>query len=571
MRGSTSMARFTEVCQRVKADTVLTEAAKHVARNQFNVARLPDMSSTYPVEVATGVATLRLDDTTPTRSESILASLFEQIIAKDPNSAGTMSDALRRHLGDAGRLTYERDQAITQGFKLADQVARFSRVPRLYASRPGLPDQVFVDAQEMALAMDNPRVAVIKTVEAMNRLRTWHKANDRDVKEGAAILTIAERLYKPLAEAINWSAASDQIGDYIFKYRQPVERREVKRKVEDRMGEGCYESEGAIIDAGVKLLKNIVEHSLNRGKPANERVDVEVQGRLKQPFSVHKKLQKKQAENPQYSMDDMTDLLAFRVVIPSDPAGENASRAMCYRVAEVVKSVFKPDMRHYADYISDGSKVYESLHVVGQTSGQIDPRFGMTMPGELVGKTIEIQVRDKAMDYEAEVGAASHRGYKTGKGIHWNYLERIEYVRQSLSRLNRGESVRETPSSEVFMVDREGQPHRQLRSASLMDAVFTLDAKKGMFTRNVDLNGVTVDMDSPSAINAKIQNGDMVRLITESHDASRPPAAHWLRRGIIKSEPARLAILTEIGKKRFSAVRSNRRVPRDAKPGPGES
>lgn len=568
---STCMSQFTKVCHNVKADAVLTEAAKLLARDRFNVARLPDMSSTYPIEVAIGVAALKLDDTSPTRSESILAALFEQTIAKDPNSAGTLSDALRKQLSEGGRLTLERDQAITQGFKLAEQVARFSRVPRLYASRPNLPEQVFADAQEMALAMDNPRVAVIKTVEAMNRLRSWHRANDRDPKEGQAILTLAEKLYKPLAEAINWRAASDKIGDYIFRYRQQDARREIKRQVEERMGEGCYESEAAILDAGVKVLKGIVEHSLNRDKPASERVTVEVQGRMKQPASVHKKLQKKQAEKPGYTLDDMTDLLAFRVVIPNDPTSEEASRQMCYRVAEVVKSVFKPDMRHYADYISDGSKVYESIHVVGQTNGQIDPRFGIAMPGELVGKVIEVQIRDTTMDHTAEVGAASHRGYKAGAEVSHTHLVRSEYVRRSLSKLNRGEVPRESPADEVFLVDREGQPHRIERLSSLMDAAFTLDPKKGMFVRQLEFNGVTVDMNSPIAADAKVKNGDMVQLVTDSVDTSKPPASFWLRRGVMKSVTARTVLLEQIGKSRIAATRAARRSMRSVKPGPGES
>ncbi len=571
MRGSTSMARFTEVCKRVGADQVLTEAAKHVARNQFNIARLPDMSSTYPVEVAAGVAALRLDDTTPTRSESILAALFEQTIAKDPNTAGTMKDGLRRQLMDDGRLTLERDEAIERGFKLAEQVARFSRVPRLYASKPDLPEQVFADAQEMALAMDNPRVAVIKTVEAMNRLRTWRNADERDPKEGQAILTLAEKMYKPLAEAINWCAASDKIGDYIFKYRQPEARREVKRQVEGRLGEGCYENESAIVDAGVKFLKAIVEHSLNRDKPASERVTVEVQGRIKQPASVHKKLEKKQAGNPAYGMDDMTDLLAFRVVIPADPTGVDASRNACYRVGEVVKSIFRPKMEHYQDYILDSSKPYESIHIVGQNNGQVDQRFNIPMPGELVGKQIEIQIRDTEMDRAAEVGAASHHGYKSGSQISLSYLERSEFVRRSMSKLNRGETPHDTPADSIFMVDREGRPHRMRHSASLMDAACTLNLQKGMYIRQVEFNGVTVDMDSPSAINAKIRNGDTVNLIPSSLDMTRPPAAQWLRRGLMKFDAARVAVMAAIGDEKFAATRAARRAGRNAKPSPGES
>lgn len=400
MSGSLSMAQLNKNCTSGGIDLVLVHAAATVAQEHFNKVRRSDMASTYPQEVAATVAVLKLDEATPTKAESVVAALFEQTLAVNPNSWGTMRDDLLSNLSRSDQLTLERKQAVDEAVRLADQIARFSRVPRLYASNKDLPDQIFQDAAEMALAMPNPRVAVIKTVEAMSRLRTWERVNDRDPKEAQNILTIAEKLYQPLAGGIGWKAAEATIEDYVFKYRQPEERKRVIQAVEEKMGEGFFGNEKEIVGASTKFIQRVVETTLNRDKTSVP-VEVSVHGRIKQPASVAKKIGIKGLD-----VDEMTDLLAFRVVLP----GNNPE--LCYQAANALLQVFKPKVDDYKDYIADPSKPYESLHLVGAVKHRANPNLGILIPGELQGKVVEIQIRDEVMDRAAEVGIANHLSYK---------------------------------------------------------------------------------------------------------------------------------------------------------------
>lgn len=423
MNGTVSAAQLNKVCTKNGIDLELVRAANVVALDHFGKGRPLDMPSTYPTEVAAPVAALRLDESTHTRAESVIAALFEQTIARLPHNAGTMREALLNKLEHAGLLTLERREAVDNGFKLADQVARFSRVPRLYAANPALPDSVFQDAQEMALAMANPRVALIKTAEAMNRLRTWERANERDKKEGQAILRIAEKLYQPMAVAVGWKAAADKIQDYIFEYRYPGERKKVVREVEEVMGEGFYSREKEIVSVGSGFIKTLLEASFRKARDRDSdapEISIDVHGRAKHPASVYSKLRKKG-----YALKKMTDLLAFRVVLPG------ADKSDCYKALGVLQQVFQLKTEDFKDYIVDPTKPYESLHLVATVKDRINPNIGKTVPGELYGKVVEIQVRTQEMDHAAEVGVASHLAYKQ----HGAVLAGNSFLRKSVERI----------------------------------------------------------------------------------------------------------------------------------------
>lgn len=438
MNGAVSTAQLSKICTKNSIDVELVRAANVVALDFFGKGRPLDMASTYPTEVAAPVAALRLDEATPTKAESVIAALFEQTVARSPHNAGTMREALLNKLEHAGQLTLERREAVDKGFKLADQVARFSRVPRLYATNPDLPDSVFQDAQEMALAMANPRVALIKTVEAMNRLRTWERANERDPKEGQAILRIAEKLYQPLAAAVGWKDAADRIQDYVFEYRYPGQRKKVVRDVEEIMGEGFYSREKEIVSVGSAFIAGLLEDSFNRTQPrsADDQAafSIDVHGRAKHPASVYSKQRQKG-----YGLDKMTDLLAFRVVLPGD------DKADCYKALGVLQQVFLLKTEDFKDYIVDPNKPYDSLHLVATVKDRINPNIGKNVPGELYGKVIEIQVRNQAMDHTAEVGIASHLAYKQQGGL----LAGNKFFQESVAQLLQEAGISQSPPVQV--------------------------------------------------------------------------------------------------------------------------
>lgn len=114
--------------------------------------------------------------------------------------------------------------------------------------------------------------------------------------------------------------------------------------------------------------------------------DFDVKGRIKSPYRVYEKLEKK------YHTDDLgeiMDLLAFRVV--------TKSVADCYMILWVVHKHYTPLIKKIKDYIAvPKSNGYQSIHT--------------TVLG-MFSFPIEIQIRTHEMDEVAEYWVAAHFAY----------------------------------------------------------------------------------------------------------------------------------------------------------------
>lgn len=134
--------------------------------------------------------------------------------------------------------------------------------------------------------------------------------------------------------------------------------------------------------------------------------DVKVAARIKEPYSLWRKMLKLKAE----SVLDVPDALALRVVFDAkkmDP-DENAEvtsareKALCYYIQKICTTKFSPlkDGR-FKDYIAHPKpNGYQSLHYAAVTNFEND------------AWQFEIQVRSSEMHQVAEFGLAAHWDYK---------------------------------------------------------------------------------------------------------------------------------------------------------------
>lgn len=96
--------------------------------------------------------------------------------------------------------------------------------------------------------------------------------------------------------------------------------------------------------------------------------------------------------NKRLSLDEIHDLFAFRIIVPTE--------ADCYAALGVIHQHYKPVVSRFKDYIArPKGNSYRSLHTC--VSADIGPVF-------------EVQIRSVAMDRQAERGDASHWLYKKG-------------------------------------------------------------------------------------------------------------------------------------------------------------
>ena len=115
----------------------------------------------------------------------------------------------------------------------------------------------------------------------------------------------------------------------------------------------------------------------------------EVYGREKKPFSIWRKM-----ENRQISLEQLSDIYGFRIVVDSVDA--------CYRALGIVHTTWRAVPGRFKDYISTPKQNnYQSLHTT-----IVGPRH----------QRVELQIRTEMMHQIAEYGVAAHALYKDQDG-----------------------------------------------------------------------------------------------------------------------------------------------------------
>ena len=123
-----------------------------------------------------------------------------------------------------------------------------------------------------------------------------------------------------------------------------------------------------------------MEHKL-----AEVGIKAEVTGREKKPYAIWRKM-----ENKQISLEQLSDIYAFRVIVPTIDD--------CYRVLGVAHTTWRTVPGRFKDYISTPKQNnYQSIHTT-----VVGPRH----------QRVELQIRTREMHAIAEYGVAAHALYK---------------------------------------------------------------------------------------------------------------------------------------------------------------
>ena len=234
-------------------------------------------------------------------------------------------------------------------------------------------DQVQAEnLRRMFIAMANDtRVVIVKLADRLHNMRTLD-ALPPEKQQRIARETM--EIYAPLAARLGIWQFKWQLEDLAFRYQQPDDYRRIAAQVAARR---------ATRERYLSQLQRKLEAALqDNGVHAN------VGGRVKHIYSIHQKIQKYAAFGKSFS--EIYDLLAVRVLV--DRLDE------CYKVLGVVHSLWRPIPGEFDDYIGNPKPSgYQSLHTTVYWTA--------TRP-------LEIQIRTRDMDAEAEFGVAAHWRYK---------------------------------------------------------------------------------------------------------------------------------------------------------------
>jgi len=244
--------------------------------------------------------------------------------------------------------------------------------------------------RRMVLSLvEDIRVVLVKLAYRTQRL---YKLVKHDHPQRIALAEETLAIYAPLANRLGLGQLKWELEDVAFRIVNPDAYKHIARSLEENRAA----RESYIHEFVASLDQHLVEGGVQ---------GAEVLGRPKHIHSIWKKMRAKHIE-----FADLFDVRAVRVLV------DNVQQ--CYGALGVAHGCWQPIAREFDDYIANPKdNGYRSLH-----TAVIGP----------AGKPVEIQIRTRAMDNDAENGVAAHWAYKEGSPVDEALQKNINALRQLL-------------------------------------------------------------------------------------------------------------------------------------------
>lgn len=386
---------------------------------------------------------------------------------------------------------------------------------RLIAERRGMPDPV-TEAEQIVrsrkydevsetlrktfLAMgEDVRVVLIKLADRLHNMRTL---GHMPKKKQKIIAQQTMDIFAPLANRLGIWQIKWELEDLAFRYIDPVIYKEIAENLADRRADREREMEMITNNLGV-LLKDA-------GIEAN------ISGRPKHINSIYRKMTRKDVP-----FDMVYDIRGVRILVPDITS--------CYTSLGVIHTHWRPIPNEFDDYIAaPKDNFYQSLH----TAVVFDD-----------GKTLELQIRTREMDQNAEYGIAAHWRYKEGSERDDDYERRIMWLRSLMEWRQDVEDAREFVDGlksdvfrdRVYVFTPRGDIIDLPSGSTPIDFAYHVHTDVGHRCRGANVNGKLVSLDYV------LKTGDKVEILTAKRGG---PSRDWLNQnlGLIKTQRARSKI-----------------------------
>ena len=428
----------------------------------------------HPIEVAGILTDLKLD------SESIATALLHDVVE---DTDATLADIDRLFGKNVGRLV----DGVT---KLGRLEARSEQSKHAENFR------------KLLLAMsEDIRVLLVKLADRLHNMRTLRFIKTLEKRQRIARETL--EIYAPLAERIGMHHFKDELEDLAFAELQPEARESIVRRLEFLEGQG-----GSL---PTKVIEGLTKALSEEG------VAAQVSGRIKTPFSIWRKMQRKNVQ-----FEALSDIMAFRVVVKD--VGE------CYHALGVLHSRYPVVPGRFKDYISTPKpNGYRSLHT------------------ELIGperQRIEVQIRTAEMHEIAELGVAAHWQYKQGLTVDGRQYRWVRELLDILEHASNPEEFLEHTKLEmfqdqVFCFSPKGDLIALPRGATPVDFAYAVHSEIGDRCVGCKVNGRMVPLKTA------LQNGDQVEIVTSKVPAPSPDWENFVVSGKAKARIRRFVRLKE--------------------------
>lgn len=350
----------------------------------------------------------------------------------------------------------------------------------------------------------DPRVTVLKLadrLEVMRNLDSFPKSS----RENKILETLM--LYIPLAHQLGLYNLKSEMEDIYFRFAEPEQYRAITNKLKATEGD-----RRRLTDEFIEPLKL---------RLSGEGIRYKLKIRTKAAYSIWKKM-----VNQKVPFEGVYDVFAIRFIIDCEPDSK-VEKDLCWKVYSYVTEEYEPDTSRLRDWVTNPKpNGYESLHITVKNRS---------------GASIEVQIRTRRMDDEAENGSASHWSYKGIK--HEEHLDRwLKSVRYALEHPHEGNSddLPQPPSREIFVFTPSGELRILAAGASVLDFAFNIHSGLGVRCTGARVNGKAV------SFREKLHTGDVIDVMTSKN---QKPTSDWLN--YVVTSKARNRIKQELNEEEF--------------------
>lgn len=457
-------ANIDDIIQSVRAynptsNSELIRAAYEMARKAHGEQKR-DSGEPYinhPLAVAEILASMQIDDTT------IIAGLLHDVVEDTSVSREEIEEKF-------GHQTLVLVDGVTKLNKLEFRTRHEAQAENL---------------RKMFMAMSSDiRIILIKLADRLHNMRTIssHRSPLRQKEIAEETLSI----YAPLAHRLGIFKIKSELEDLSIQVLEPERIADIKLSLaaekEERdsfINEQIARIRSALAEAGVKA---------------------EVNGRIKNYYSIFNKMRRQQKE-----LSEIFDLNAIRIIV-------NTVRE-CYESLGIIHTLWKPIPGRFKDYIAmPKQNMYQSIHTTLIADN---------------GMPFEVQIRTWDMHRIAEYGIAAHWRYKEGKSADADFDKKVEWLRQMLEwqqEVGDSREFMETVKHDLFndyiyVFSPKGDVYELPSGSVPLDFAYRVHTQVGHQTVGAKVNHRLVPLDT------ELQNGDIVEILTAK---GRGPSRDWL-------------------------------------------
>jgi guanosine-3',5'-bis(diphosphate) 3'-pyrophosphohydrolase len=343
----------------------------------------------------------------------------------------------------------------------------------------------------MAMSKDL-RVILVKLADRLHNMRTIKSMSvDKQMQKSRETMDI----YAPLAGRMGMQWMREELEDLAFRVINPEARNSIIRRFLTLQKES-----GDVVHQITADIRTELER---------EKVDADVYGRAKKPYSIWRKMQEKDL-----AFSRLSDIYGFRIICLT--VGD------CYRILGAIHQRWRAVPGRFKDYISQPkSNGYRSIHT------------------SVSGRDVEVQIRTREMHEVAEAGVAAHWSYREGVRAKNPFaVDPGKWIAQLTERLNEGdhdeflENVKlEMYSDQVFCFTPKGDVVQLPRGATPLDYAYAIHTRIGNSCVSAKIDGIRVPLWT------RLKNGQSVEIITAE---GQRPQSSWI--DIVTTGRAKAAI-----------------------------